>query len=71
MLNEIEQICDSSGIAYFNDKVDMVYRLLGRPHGDLNEPQTEMILLIILKYIPDMYRKNMKHKRGIDRKSAV
>ena len=65
MLNEIEQIRDGSGIVYFDYNVDMVYRLLGSPHGDLNEAQIERSLLIILKYIPDMYRKNMKQKRGI------
>ena len=65
MLNEIEQIPDGSGTMLFNDNVDMLFRLLGRPHMDLTDAQTETILLIILKYVPDMYRENMRHKRGI------
>ena len=65
MLTEIERINDGSGTIFFDDGVDMLYRLLGRSHPDLDDLQNEKIRLIILRYIADMYRKNVKEKRGV------
>ena len=65
MLNEIEAVIGASGLSFFDDNVDMLYRLLGRPHSNVSEAQSETILLIILKTVASMYRENMRQKRGI------
>ena len=64
MLREIEALNEGNR-AFFDDDVDMLYRLLGRPHGDINEVQTETSLLVILKSVSTMYKENMKQKKGV------
>ena len=64
MLREIEALNEGNQ-AFFDDDVDMLYRLLGRPHGDVSEVQTEMSLLVILKSVSTMYKENMKQKKGV------
>ena len=39
MLNEIEAVISATGLSFFDDNVDMLYRLLGRPHSNVNEAQ--------------------------------
>ena len=63
MLNEIEAVIGVSGPSFFDDNVDMLYTLLGRPHSNVNETQTETILLIILRTVASMYRENMRQKK--------
>ena len=65
MLREIDQIEDGSGTVLFDNNVDMLYTILGRPNERLNGVQMEKIWLIILKYVPAMYRTNLRSKRGI------
>ena len=56
MLNEIDVAIEVADLRFFDDNVDMLYRLLGRPHVNLNEIQSETILLIIVRTIASMYR---------------
>ena len=65
MLNEIDAVIDVPGPRFFDDNVDILYRLLGRPHGNVNEIQSETILPIIVRTIASMYRENMRQKKGI------
>ena len=65
MLSEIDQIEDGSGTIFFENNVDMLYKILGRPNKNLNEEQMERIWSIILKYVPIMYKTNVKMKSGI------
>ena len=65
MLNEIDAVIGAPRISFFDDNVDMLYRLMGRPHCNISEAQSKAILLIILKTVASMYRENMRQKRGI------
>ena len=65
MLNEIDCIEDGSGRVLFDSNDDMLYTILGKPHKDLGCDQMMAIWLIILRYVPAMYRKNVKIKSGI------
>ena len=65
MLNEIDAVIGAPRISFFDDNVDMLYRLMGRPHCNISEAQPEAILLIIVKTVASMYRENMRQKRGI------
>ena len=65
MLSEIDQSEDGSGTIFFENNVDMLYKILGRPNKNLNEEQMERIWSIILKYVPIMYKTNVKMKSGI------
>ena len=65
MLNEIETVLEGSGLGFFDDNVDMLYRLLGRPHVNLNEIQSESILIIIVRTVALMYRENLRQKKGV------
>ena len=64
MLREIDSLTDRTQ-PFFDDKFDMLHRLLGRPHGNVSEIQAETILLIILRTVSTMYKENMKQKKGI------
>ena len=59
MLYEIDNLYEVSGSKFFDDNVDMLYRLLGKPHDSLNEAQSEKILFILLKTISSMYKENI------------
>ena len=63
-LREIDSLTDRTQ-PFFDDNVDMLHRLLGRPHGNVSEIQAETILLIILRTVSTMYKENMKQKKGI------
>ena len=65
MLNEIDAVIGAPRISFFDDNVDMLYRLMGRPHCNISEAQSEAIHLIILKTVASMYRENMRQKGGI------
>ena len=65
MLNEIEAVIEGPDLNFFDDNEDMLYRLLGRPHVNLNEIQSKTILLIIVRTVASMYRENMRQKKGI------
>ena len=65
MLLEIDVISDGVDPKFFDDGVDMLHRILGRPHCNVDESQSEKILLVILRSISSMYRENMKQKKGI------
>ena len=48
--------------AVFDNNIDMLYTILGKPHRDLGCDQMMAIWLIILRYVPAMYRKNVNFK---------
>ena len=50
MLREIDSLSDRTQ-PFFDDNVDMLYRLLGRPHDNVSEIQSEKISLVILHYV--------------------
>ena len=65
MLLEIDVLSDGVDPKFFDDGVDMLHRILGRPHCNLDETQSEKILLVVLRSISSMYRENMKQKKGV------
>ena len=65
MLLEIEAVTGTTGHNFFDDDIDMLYRILGRPNSSLNAMQSETILLIILRTIASMYRENIRQKKGV------
>ena len=64
MLREIDSLTDRTQ-PFFDDNVDMLHRLLGRPYGNVSEIQAETILLVILRTVSTMYREHTKQKKGI------
>ena len=44
---------------------DMLYILLGRTVDGLDEESSERLSVIVLEYVTEMYRKNVKLKSGI------
>ena len=65
MLQEIDAVTGTTGHNFFEDNVDMLYRILGRPNCNLNAMQSETIWFIILRTIASMYRENMRQKKGV------
>ena len=65
MLREIDRICESAGTVTVVDNIDMLFTMLGRLHDGLSNDQMMRIWFVILSTVPAMYRKNMRHKRGI------
>ena len=65
MLDTINRLeCDTRPILNDGD-IDMLYILLGRTVDRLNEEYSERLCLIVLEYVTEMYRKNVKLKSGI------
>ena len=65
MINEINMI-EAGQVPILNDnRTDMLYTILGRSVEGLNIECTERLCMIVLEYVADMYRKNVKSKSGI------